>query len=162
MNANQHHKMRYKQMKFLIQIASNASVTVKEQTVGAIPFGYVVLIGVEDADTRETADKMIKKMLGLRIFKDENGKTNLSLDQVDGSLLLVSQFTLYADCRKGNRPSFTKSGSAEYAEEMYDYIVETCRKAGADVQTGMFGAEMKVSFTNEGPFTVMLDSAELF
>ncbi len=149
-------------MKFLIQIASNASVTVEDQIVGSIPYGYVVLIGVEAADTEETADKMIKKMLGLRIFRDENGKTNLSLDQVSGSLLLISQFTLYADCKKGNRPSFTRSGSAEYAEKMYDYIIERCKESGADVRTGVFGAEMKVSFTNEGPFTVMLDSAELF
>ncbi|MBD5551328.1 MAG: D-tyrosyl-tRNA(Tyr) deacylase [Lachnospiraceae bacterium] len=149
-------------MKFLIQIASNASVSVDNRVIGAIPFGYMVLIGVEDADTKETADKMIKKMLGLRIFKDENGKTNLSLDQVDGSLLLISQFTLYADCKKGNRPSFTKSGSAEYAKEMYLYIIEKCKEAGVNVQTGEFGAEMKVTFTNEGPFTVMLDSAELF
>lgn len=149
-------------MKFLVQIASNASVSVEGQVIGSIPFGYMVLIGVEDADTKEIADKMIKKMLGLRIFKDENGKTNLSLDQVDGSLLLISQFTLYADCRKGNRPSFTKSGSAAFAEEMYRYIIEKCREAGFCVQTGEFGAEMKVTFTNEGPFTVMLDSAELF
>ena len=149
-------------MKFLIQIASNASVTVEDQIVGSIPYGYVVLIGVEDDDTEEIADKMIKKMLGLRIFRDENGKTNLSLDQVSGSLLLISQFTLYADCKKGNRPSFTRSGSAEYAEKMYDYIIERCKESGADVRTGVFGAEMKVSFTNEGPFTVMLDSAELF
>lgn len=149
-------------MKFLIQIASNASVTVEAQIVGSIPYGYVVLIGMEDADTEEIADKMIKKMLGLRIFRDENGKTNLSLDQVSGSLLLISQFTLYADCKKGNRPSFTRSGSAEYAEKMYHYIIERCKESGADVRTGVFGAEMKVSFTNEGPFTVMLDSAELF
>lgn len=149
-------------MKFLIQIASNASVTVEAQIVGSIPYGYVVLIGVEDADTEEIADKMIKKMLGLRIFRDENGKTNLSLDQVSGSLLLISQFTLYADCKKGNRPSFTRSGSAEYAEKMYHYVIEKCKESGADVRTGVFGAEMKVSFTNEGPFTVMLDSAELF
>ncbi|MEY8522650.1 D-tyrosyl-tRNA(Tyr) deacylase [bacterium 1XD8-76] len=149
-------------MKFLIQIASNASVTVEDQIVGSIPYGYVVLIGMEDADTEEIADKMIKKMLGLRIFRDENGKTNLSLDQVSGSLLLISQFTLYADCKKGNRPSFTRSGSAEYAEKMYHYIIERCKESGADVRTGVFGAEMKVSFTNEGPFTVMLDSAELF
>jgi D-tyrosyl-tRNA(Tyr) deacylase len=122
----------------------------------------MVLIGVEDADTKEIADKMIKKMLALRIFKDQNGKTNLSLDQVDGSLLLISQFTLYADCRKGNRPSFIRSGSAAFAKEMYLYIIEKCKDAGVNVQTGEFGAEMKVSFTNEGPFTVMLDSAELF
>ena len=149
-------------MKFLVQIASIASVTVDEQVIGAIPFGYMVLIGVEDADTKEIADKMIKKMLALRIFKDQNGKTNLSLDQVDGSLLLISQFTLYADCRKGNRPSFIRSGSAAFAKEMYLYIIEKCKDAGVNVQTGEFGAEMKVSFTNEGPFTVMLDSAELF
>lgn len=149
-------------MKFLVQIASNASVTVDEQVIGAIPFGYMVLIGVEDADTKEIADKIIKKMLALRIFKDQNGKTNLSLDQVDGSLLLISQFTLYADCRKGNRPSFIRSGSAAFAKEMYLYIIEKCKDAGVNVQTGEFGAEMKVSFTNEGPFTVMLDSAELF
>lgn len=149
-------------MKFLIQIASNASVEVENRVVGTIPFGYMVLVGVEDADTKEIADKMIKKMLALRIFKDENGKTNLSLDQVGGSLLLISQFTLYADCRKGNRPSFIRSGSAEHAEEMYRYIIEKCKDAGVYVQTGEFGAEMKVSFTNEGPFTIMLDSAELF
>lgn len=149
-------------MKFLVQIASDASVSVKGQVIGSIPFGYMVLIGVEDADTKEIADKMVKKMLGLRIFKDENGKTNLSLDQVGGSLLLISQFTLYADCRKGNRPSFTKSGSATFAEEMYQYIIEKCRETGVCVQTGEFGAEMRVTFTNEGPFTVMLDSAELF
>lgn len=149
-------------MKFLVQIASDASVSIEGHVTGSIPFGYMVLIGVEDTDTKEIADKMIKKMLGLRIFKDENGKTNLSLDQVGGSLLLVSQFTLYADCRKGNRPSFTRSGSAEYAEEMYNYIIEKCKDTGTNVQTGEFGAEMKVSFTNEGPFTVMLDSAELF
>lgn len=149
-------------MKFLIQIASNASVEVENQVIGKIPFGYMVLIGVEDADTKEIADKMIKKMFALRIFKDENGKTNLSLDQVNGSLLLISQFTLYADCKKGNRPSFIRSGSAEHAEEMYLYIIEKCKDAGVNVQTGEFGAEMKVSFTNEGPFTIMLDSAELF
>ncbi len=149
-------------MKFLVQIASDASVRVDGSVIGEIPFGYMVLIGVEDADTKEIADKMVKKMLGLRIFKDENGKTNLSLDQVGGSLLLISQFTLYADCKKGNRPSFTRSGSAEFAKEMYLYIIEKCKETGTNVQTGEFGAEMKVSFTNEGPFTVMLDSAELF
>ncbi len=149
-------------MKFLIQIASNASVSVDSKVIGEIPFGYMVLIGVEDADTKEIADKMIKKMLGLRIFKDENGKTNLSLDQVGGSLLLISQFTLYADCKKGNRPSFIRSGAPEHANELYLYIIDKCKEAGVNVQTGEFGAEMKVSFTNDGPFTVMLDSAELF
>lgn len=149
-------------MKFLVQIASNASVSVDNNVIGEIPFGYMVLIGVENADTKEIADKMVKKMLGLRIFKDENGKTNLSLDQVGGSLLLISQFTLYADCKKGNRPSFIKSGAPDFAEEMYLYIIDKCKESGANVQTGEFGAEMKVTFTNEGPFTVMLDSVELF
>ncbi len=149
-------------MKFLIQIASDASVSVENNIIGQIPFGYVVLIGVENADTKEIADKMIKKMLGLRIFKDENGKTNLSIDQVHGSLLLISQFTLYADCKKGNRPSFIKAGSAEFAQEMYLYIIEKCKESNIPVATGEFGASMKVSFTNEGPFTIMLDSAELF
>lgn len=148
-------------MKLLIQIASNASVTIEDKITGQIPFGYVVFIGIENADTKETADKMIKKMLGLRIFKDENGKTNLSIDQVQGSLLLISQFTLYADCKKGNRPSFIKAGSPAFAEEMYLYIVEKCKESKIPVATGEFGAEMKVSFTNEGPFTIMLDSGEI-
>ena len=149
-------------MRFVIQRVAHASVTVDGRVLGEIGRGFLVLIGISDTDTKETADKMVKKMLGLRIFKDENGKTNLSLDQVGGSLLLISQFTLYADCKKGNRPSFTRSGSAEFAKEMYLYIIEKCKETGTNVRTGEFGAEMKVSFTNEGPFTVMLDSAELF
>ena len=149
-------------MKFLVQIASNASVTVDEQVIGAIPFGYMVLIGVEDADTKEIADKMIKKMLALRIFKDQNGKTNLSLDQVDGSLLLISQFTLYADCRKGNRPSFIKAGSPQMAKDLYQYAVERCRQYAKRVEQGIFGAYMEVSLVNDGPFTLMLDSHNEF
>ena len=148
-------------MKFLVQIASNASVTVDEQVIGAIPFGYMVLIGVEDADTKEIADKMIKKMLALRIFKDQNGKTNLSLDQVDGSLLLISQFTLYANCKKGNRPSFIEAGAPDMAEEMYEYIIEKCKEQVPVVERGRFGADMKVSLVNDGPFTIILDSDTL-
>ena len=148
-------------MKFLIQIASNASVTVEDQIVGSIPYGYVVLIGVEAADTEETADKMIKKMLGLRIFRDENGKTNLSLDQVSGSLLLISQFTLYANCRKGNRPSFIEAGAPDMAEEMYEYIIGKCKEQVPVVERGQFGADMKVSLVNDGPFTIILDSDTL-
>ena len=121
----------------------------------------MVLIGVEDADTTEIADKMIKKMLGLRIFQDENGKTNLNLESVNGDLLLVSQFTLYADCKKGNRPSFVKAGSPDHAETLYQYIIKQCRESGYHVETGEFGAHMRVSFTNEGPFTILLDSREL-
>lgn len=148
-------------MKFLIQVASEASVTVNHHIIGQISNGFVVFIGIENEDTKEIADKMIKKMLGLRIFPDENGKTNLNLEQVQGALLLISQFTLYADCKKGNRPSFIKAGSPEYAEEMYSYIINQCKEAGFPVQTGEFGAEMKVSLVNEGPFTIMLDSREI-
>ena len=124
---------------------------------------FLVLIGACDSDDTAIADKMIKKMLGLRIFRDEEGKTNLSLDSVNGSLLLVSQFTLYADCKKGNRPSFIKSGSPEHAEALYDYIVDSCRNSlgSSRVGTGSFGAEMKVSLVNDGPFTIVLDSEEL-
>lgn len=148
-------------MKFLIQRVSHASVTVDGTVIGKIEKGFLVLIGVCQEDTKEQADKLVKKMTGLRIFKDENGKTNLSLKDVAGELLLVSQFTLYADCRKGNRPSFIGAGSAEHANELYEYIISECKKVIPVVQTGEFGAEMKVELLNDGPFTVMLDSAEL-
>ena len=148
-------------MRFVIQVASNAGVEVDGRIIGKIDHGYMVLIGVEDADTTEIADKMIKKMLGLRIFQDENGKTNLNLESVNGDLLLVSQFTLYADCKKGNRPSFVKAGSPDHAEALYQYIIKQCRESGYHVETGEFGARMRVSFTNEGPFTILLDSREL-
>ena len=144
-------------MKFIIQRASEASVTVEGQVIGQIGKGYLVLIGVGENDTKELADRYIKKMLGLRIFEDENGKTNLSLKDVGGSLLLVSQFTLYANCRKGNRPSFTEAGNPELAEELYEYIIAQCRKEIPEVQTGSFGAHMKVSLVNDGPFTILLD-----
>ena len=150
-------------MKFLIQRVSNASVSVNNEITGSINRGFLVFIGVCAEDTEEQADKLIKKMLGLRIFQDENGKTNLSLSDVNGELLLVSQFTLYADCRKGNRPSFIKSGSPDHAEGLYEYIIDSCRKQRPEmkIETGIFGADMKVSLLNDGPFTVMLDSAEL-
>ena len=119
------------------------------------------MIGVCDTDTDEIADKMIRKLIGMRIFEDENGKTNLSLDAVSGQLLLISQFTLYADCKKGNRPSFTKAGAPDMAERLYEYIIAECRKQVSVVETGSFGADMKVSLTNDGPFTVILDSDEL-
>ena len=144
-------------MKFIIQRVSEASVTVEDQVIGQIVKGYLVLIGVGENDTKELADRYIKKMLGLRIFEDENGKTNLSLKDVGGSLLLVSQFTLYANCRKGNRPSFTEAGNPELAEELYEYIIAQCRKEIPEVQTGSFGAHMKVSIVNDGPFTILLD-----
>jgi D-tyrosyl-tRNA(Tyr) deacylase len=144
-------------MRLLIQRVTQAEVTIDGKTAGKIGKGFLVLIGVCDSDTRQTADLFIRKMLGLRIFEDENGKTNLSLKDVGGELLLVPQFTLYADCRKGNRPGFTDAGSPEHARELYEYVVEECRRAGYSAQTGEFGADMKVSLVNDGPFTIMLD-----
>lgn len=148
-------------MRFVIQRVTEASVSVDNNIIGAIKKGFLVLIGVSDTDTKEIADKLIKKMLGLRIFEDENGKTNLSLADVNGGLLLVSQFTLYADCKKGNRPSFIKAGKPDFANEMYEYIIDECRKTDFLVQTGSFGADMKVSLLNDGPFTILLDSEEI-
>lgn len=149
-------------MRFVIQVASDAKVVVNNNVIGQIPKGFMVLIGIENTDTKEIADKMVKKMLGLRIFPDGNGKTNLSLEQVGGELLLVSQFTLYADCRHGNRPGFTNAGAPDFAKEMYEYIIDRCRTMKVPTATGEFGADMRVSFTNEGPFTIILDSKELF
>ena len=148
-------------MRFVIQRVSEASVRVDGELLGAIRQGYMVLIGVSGTDTRETADKMIRKMLALRIFDDENGETNLSLDTVGGGLLLISQFTLYADCKKGNRPSFIKAGSPEMAEELYEYIIAKCRETVPVVERGRFGAVMQVSLVNDGPFTIVLDSDTL-
>ena len=144
-------------MKFVIQRVTEASVTINGQVTGSIGRGYMVLIGVGKEDTREEADRLIKKMIGLRIFADENGKTNLSLKDVGGSLLLVSQFTLYANCSKGNRPSFVDAGDPRQAEELYDYIVSRCRQQVPDVQTGEFGEEMQVRLCNDGPFTIILE-----
>lgn len=144
-------------MRFVVQRVTKASVTVDNRTVGEIGKGFLVLIGVCDSDTRETADLFVRKLLGLRIFEDAQGKTNLSLKDVGGELLLVSQFTLYANCRKGNRPSFTDAGKPAHAQALYEYIIEECRRAGYNVQTGEFGAEMKVSLVNDGPFTILLD-----
>lgn len=145
-------------MRFVIQVVKEASVKVDRETIGQIGKGYVVLIGISDSDTEAVADKMIRKMTGLRIFADENGKTNLSLADVKGSLLLVSQFTLYANCKKGNRPSFIEAGAPDKAEALYEYIIRECRKTVPDVQTGRFGAEMEVGLVNDGPFTILLDS----
>lgn len=145
-------------MKFVIQRVTEASVAVDGKMLGEIQKGFLVLIGVSNQDTREIADKMIKKLIGLRIFDDADGKTNLSLKDVDGQLLLISQFTLYADCKKGNRPSFINAGQPELANELYEYIIAECRKEIPVIQTGEFGADMKVSLCNDGPFTVILDS----
>lgn len=148
-------------MRFVIQRVAYAEVAVNEETIGKIEKGYLVLIGIAETDTREIADKLIRKMIGLRIFEDENGKTNLSLSDVGGSLLLVSQFTLYANCKKGNRPSFIEAGSPEKAEELYEYIITKCKESVPVVEQGSFGADMKVSLLNDGPFTILLDSETL-
>ena len=148
-------------MKFVIQRVNHASVKVDGNVVGKIDKGYMVLIGISENDTKEIADKMIKKMIGLRIFEDENGKTNISLKDVSGELLLISQFILYADCKKGNRPSFINAGKPDMANEMYEYIIEQCKKEISVVEKGIFGADMKVSLENDGPFTIVLDSKEI-
>lgn len=148
-------------MKFVIQRVTHASVTVEGKMIGKINKGFLVLIGVTHDDTKEIADKMVKKMTGLRIFEDEQGKTNLSLADVDGELLLVSQFTLYANCKRGYRPGFTDAGAPDMANAMYQYIISECKKVIPVVQTGEFGADIKVDLLNDGPFTIILDSKEL-
>ncbi len=148
-------------MKFVIQRVEKASVSVEEKLVGSIKNGFVVFVGVCDSDSCEIADKMVNKMLHLRIFSDENGKTNLDLKSVNGELLIISQFTLYADCKKGNRPSFTKAGKPEFANELYEYILKKCSEEIPNVAHGIFGAHMEVSLINDGPFTIILDSDEI-
>lgn len=144
-------------MKFVIQRVNHASVCVDGDTVGAIEKGLLVLIGVGKQDTKEIADKYLQKLIGLRIFEDMEGKTNLSLKQVEGELLLISQFTLYANCKKGNRPSFIEAGSPDMANELYEYIISQAKKEISVVETGIFGADMKVTLENDGPFTIVLD-----
>ncbi|MFQ9984586.1 MAG: D-aminoacyl-tRNA deacylase [Lachnospiraceae bacterium] len=141
-------------MKVVIQRVLEASVEVDKTVVGKIGKGLLVFIGIGKEDTKETADAFINKLIHLRIFEDANGKTNLSLHDVQGSLLLVSQFTLYADCRKGNRPSFTQAGDPKMAEELYEYMIEVCRQKKIPTEHGIFGADMKVSLVNDGPFTI--------
>ena len=148
-------------MRFIIQRVTQARVTVEGKTVGEIGNGFLVLVGVCQGDDRKVADRMVRKLCGLRIFEDENGKTNLSLKDVGGEMLIVSQFTLYADCKKGYRPSFVKAGDPALAEELYEYILEETGKEIPMVQHGVFGAHMEVSLVNHGPFTVLLDSTEI-
>lgn len=148
-------------MKFVIQRVTYSSVTVEGKVLGKIGKGFMVLIGVEDSDTTAVADKMISKLINLRVFQDENDKMNLSIKDVGGELLLISQFTLYADCRKGNRPSFIKAGKPEMAGEMYQYIIRQCKKEIDVVEQGEFGADMKVELLNDGPVTIILDSSEI-
>ena len=148
-------------MKFVIQRVNHASCMVDNQITGAIAKGFCVLIGVSETDNEQIADKMIKKLINMRILADENDKTNLALKDINGSLLLISQFTLYANCKKGNRPSFTDAGNPELANSLYEYIIMECKKEISNVQTGIFGADMKISLENDGPFTIVLDSNEL-
>lgn len=148
-------------MRFVVQRVTQASVSAYENTIGSIQSGFVVLVGICDTDTYEIADKMLHKLLHLRIFSDENGKTNLDIKNVAGELLIISQFTLYADCRKGNRPSFTNAGSPELANDLYEYIIQKCAEEIPHVAHGSFGSHMSVSLTNDGPFTIVLDSDQI-
>lgn len=148
-------------MRLLVQRVLNGSVTVENEVIGAIEKGYVVFLGVENDDTKEIADKMAAKLMNLRIFEDENGKTNLSIRDVDGEILLISQFTLYADCSHGNRPSFINAGKPDMANELYEYMISKLSVECKKVATGSFGADMKVSLVNDGPFTIWLDSKEV-
>lgn len=148
-------------MRFVIQRVQHANVSVDGQIIGAINKGLLVFIGVTHSDTREIADKMVKKLVNMRIFQDENDKTNLALQDVNGQLLLISQFTLYADCKKGNRPSFINAGSPDMANELYEYIIKCCKESVPIVEKGSFGADMKIDLFNDGPFTIVLDSDDL-
>lgn len=144
-------------MKFIVQRVNKSQVEVEEKIVGKIDKGFMVLIGITHNDTKEIADFLVRKLINLRVFEDENGKMNLSLKDVQGSLLLISQFTLYADCTSGNRPSFTNAAKPEFANELYEYIIEECKKKIPNVQTGIFGADMQVSLVNDGPVTIILE-----
>ncbi len=148
-------------MRFVIERVKQANVQVDQKVVGKISQGYLVFVGITDTDNQEIADKMIHKLLNLRIFEDEEGKTNLSLENVHGELLIISQFTLYADCRKGNRPSFGNAGKPEFANKMYEYIIQKCSETVPHVAKGIFGAHIEVSLVNHGPFTIVLDSDDI-
>ena len=144
-------------MKLVVQRVKNAKVDVDGKTVGSIEKGFLVLLGVTHTDTKETADYLVKKLCKLRVFEDENGKMNLALKDVDGSLLIVSQFTLYADCTEGNRPSFINAAKQEMANELYEYFCKKCEEQNIKVEKGIFGADMKVSLLNDGPVTIILE-----
>lgn len=144
-------------MKFVIQRVKNAQVEINNKNVAKIDNGFLVLIGITHTDTKDIADYLVKKLINLRVFEDENGKMNLSLNDINGSLLLVSQFTLYADCSSGNRPSFTDAAKPDFANELYEYIIDECKKKIDKVETGVFGADMKVSLINDGPVTIILE-----
>lgn len=147
-------------MKLVIQRVSDASVKVDGKIVGQIKKGFMVLFGVTHTDTKEDADYLAKKLLNLRVFRDENDKMNLALKDINGELLIISQFTLYADCSHGNRPSFIGAAKPEQANELYEYFCDKCSESGFNVEKGIFGAEMKVSLLNDGPVTIIMDSNE--
>lgn len=149
-------------MKVVLQRVREAGVAVDGQEIGHIGKGFLLLVGISDEDDQKKADQMMDKICKLRIFEDENGKTNLSLSDVEGEVMVISQFTLYADCRKGNRPGFTGAGQPDKAKALYEYMVEGFRQRVPVVQQGSFGADMKISLVNDGPFTLVLDSKELF
>ena len=144
-------------MKFVIQRVESASVEIDKKTISEIGNGYLVLIGITHNDTKEVADYLINKLINLRVFEDENGKLNLSLNDIKAELLLVSQFTLYGDCSRGNRPSFTQAAKPEYAKELYEYIVDECKQKISSVKSGVFGANMKINLINDGPVTIIME-----
>ena len=148
-------------MKLLIQRVREAAVAADGKTIGQIGHGLLVFVGVADTDTKQIADKLVDKMTKLRIFDDAQGKTNLAAADVQGEFLIVSQFTLYADCKRGNRPSFIRAGAPDMAENLYKYIIARCKEHIDIVEQGEFGADMKVELVNDGPFTVIVDSNEL-
>lgn len=144
-------------MKLVIQRSKEAKVEIEGKINGEIKQGYVVLVGAGHEDTKETVDYLVKKLINLRVFTDENDKMNLSIQDIGGELLIISQFTLYADCKKGNRPSFVNAAEPSKAEELYEYFIQECKKTGINVQTGIFGAHMKVSLCNDGPVTIIME-----
>lgn len=148
-------------MRAVIQRVLQSKVLVDGITIGEIGRGYNILLGVNDQDTKEDADKLVRKIIGLRICEDQDGKTNLSIQDINGELLIISQFTLYADCRKGRRPSFTKAGKPDHAKALYEYVIDQCKGQVKKVAQGEFGADMKVLIENDGPFTIVLDSEDL-
>ena len=149
-------------MKLVVQRVKNANVSIENNIVGKINQGFVVLLGVSNEDTKENADYLVKKLLNLRVFSDNDDKMNLSIKDIEGELLIVSQFTLYANCKKGNRPSFIEAAKPEHAKPLYEYFINECRKENLNVQTGEFGADMQIELINDGPVTILLDSSKNF
>lgn len=145
-------------MKIVIQRVTNANVKVNSETVGEIKQGLVVLVGISDEDTEEIVKQMVRKIANLRIFTDDNGKMNLSIKDINGELLIISQFTLYADCTKGNRPSFSNAGKPEHANRLYEYFIEAAKESEIHTEHGIFGADMKISLVNDGPVTITLET----